>query len=335
MKLFTKTAITMFVVLFTSAMIFAQDAPEMKISLGGTVQAMVGMGQTGADTNQVGFGMRRTRLVAKVGFGKHFTGFIQYSAKSNKLLDARMTFKLNKGFNVRVGRFKIAGVRAGGLTSATKIDLVERTLTAQEWSKATIGTDYRDYGVEFLGKFNDFGYNLAVHNGHGSINITESQKTQAILLNEGVAISGMVNFKPKAVNGLEVGAYYGIGNANFNDYSSYSTYVYWEPKPIRVKADFVGWTNQNGPVDISSNGFSVLGAYGFAKNFEALVRFEAYDRNTDFDNDARSLITVGARYFLYPSKWTASKITAAYVINGEEGTAIDNDVFYVMFQMSF
>ena len=335
MKLFTKAAMTIFVLVFASSMILAQDAPEMKISLGGTVQTMFSMGQTGADTSQMGFGMRRTRLKAKASFGKHFTGFIQYSAKSSKMLDARMTFKLNNALNIRVGRFIGAGVRAAGLTSHTVIDIVERTMTAQKWGAATIGADFRDYGVAFMGKVNDFSYNLTLHNGNGALNITASQKTQPSLLNEGVAISAMASFKPKAVKGLEAGAYYGMGNANVNDYSAYNAYVYWEPKPIRVKAEFTGWTNQNGPVDVSSMGYNVLGAYGFAKNFEALVRFENYDGNTDFDEDATTLITVGARYFLYPSKWTSSKITAAYVMRGEEGDAVDNDVFYVMFQMAF
>ena len=335
MKLFTKAAIIMVAFLFTSGILLAQEAPDIKFSLGGTVQAMVSYAQTGADTSQVGFGVRRTRIKAKASFGKSFTGFLQYSAASSKMLDARMTFKLNKAFNIRVGRFIGAGVRAGGLTSHTVIDIVERSVTAQHWGKSTIGGDYRDYGIAFMGKFNDFGYNLTIHNGAGAANIKASHKSQAKTLNENVAISGMVNFKPKTVKGLEAGGYYGIGNANVNDYSAYNAYVYWEPKPIRVKVEYTGWTNKYGTVDVNKNGYYVFGAYGFAKNFEALVRYEAFDGNTDIDENGETIITVGARYFLFPAKWTASKITVAYAIHGEQGTAVDNDVFYMMFQMAF
>jgi FAD/FMN-containing dehydrogenase len=65
-----------------------------------------------------------------------------------------------------------AGVRAGGLTSHTKIDIVERPMSAQMWASKTVGGDYRDYGVATFGKVGDFNYNLTVHNGDGAANIT-------------------------------------------------------------------------------------------------------------------------------------------------------------------
>lgn len=334
MKFFTKTITTVFVIFLTTSLIVAQDAPELKWKIGGTVQAMGSYAQTNTDTAQIGFGLRRVRLKTYFSYGD-VTAFVQYSAKSNKLLDARMTYKFSKAFNVRVGRFIGAGPRAGGLTPHTVIDIVERPMSAQMWASNTVGNDFRDYGAAAMGKFGDFNYNLTLHNGSGALNLTPSQKGTASRFNENVAISGMVNYKPKAVQGLEAGGYYGMGNSNINEYSSYNAYVYWEPKPIRIKAEVIGLTNTVNDIDLPSLGYYVFGAYSITDAWEVLARYETYDPNTDVDDDAQNLITVGARYALFPAKLTASKITFAYVLHGEEGTTIDNDLFYVMFQTAF
>ncbi len=335
MKAFTKLTFTLFLILITSGLIFSQDGPDIKVRLGGTVQAMASYSQTGgADTAQIGFGLRRVRLRAYSNFSKHFKGFIQMEVTSPKLLDARLTYMLNENFNIRVGRFIGAGVRSGGLTSHTVIDIVERPLTAQMWGKSTIGGDYRDYGLAVFGKIGGgLAYNITVHNGDGSLNIKATHKGAGTTLNSNFAFSGMLTFKPAAVKGLEAGGYYGVGNSTVNDYSAYNVYLYYTPKNFEVKAEYIGW--KDNAADVSSMGYYVFGGYNFAKNFEVLARYENFDPNADAADDAQSLITIGARYFLFPSKKTAGKITAAYVIHGEEGTAIDNDVFQIMFQLVF
>lgn len=334
MKFFTKTITAALVVFLASSFVVAQDAPEIKWKIGGTIQAMASYAQTGADTSQLGFGLRRVRLKTYFGMGD-VSAFVQFEGTSYKLLDARLTYKFSDAANIHVGRFIGAGVRAGGLTSHTDIDIVERALSAQKWGANTIGADFRDYGASLFGKFGELSYNLTAHNGDGAQNIKASHQSQGKLLNATSAFSGMVFYKPEAIKGLEAGGYYGIGNATFNDYAAYNAYVYWEPKPIRIKAEIVGVTNKNGATDLNSLGFYVFGAYQFMDNWEALARFENYDGNTDLEKDAQTLITIGARYALFPSKVSASKITVAYVIHGEEGTEIDNNVFYAMFQTAF
>jgi len=350
MKTISKIVFTIIFFLLASSFIIAQETPELNWKIGGTVQAMASYAQTNSDTAQIGFGLRRVRLKTSFSYGK-VSAFIQYGAIADRILDARMTFKFSKVANVRVGRFVVAGVRAGGLTSHTKLDIVERPMSAQMWALNALGSgDYRDYGVAFMGNVGDFGYNLTLANGKGLNKIKIEGTTVGVgtgnilathlkgggTLNQSVSISGLVNYKPKAVKGLEVGGYYGMGNAYFHDYSSYNAYVYWEPKPIRIKAEIISVTDKNGTTDVSSLGYYIFGAYGFADNWEALARYENYDPTGTFLlDDAQTLITVGARYALFPEKLTASKITVAYVMHGEEGDAIDNDVFYVMFQTAF
>ena len=334
MKLVIKIIFMAFVFFLSTSFIIAQDAPELKWKICGTVQAMGSYAQTNTDTAQIGFGLHRVRLKTYFDYGK-VSAFIQYSAKNNKIIDVRMTYKFLKTFNIRIGRFLGASPRAGALTSHLKIDIVERSFSAQKWATNSVGSDFRDYGVAAFGKLGNFNYNLTVHNGNGATNILASQKNTAKILNQNIAISGMVSFKPKLVKGLEAGGYYGIGNANINEYSSYNAYIYWEPKPIRIKAEVIGLTNTKGNKDVTSLGYYVFGALEITNAWELLARYEKYDPNTDVNNNVTNLITFGARYALFPAKISASKITIAYVLHDEEEVAINHNVLYVMFQTAF
>ncbi|GBD90988.1 hypothetical protein BMS3Abin04_01712 [bacterium BMS3Abin04] len=337
MKQFTLLYSIFILIFFASSIIYSQETPELKVKVNGTVQAWASYAQTNTDTNQVGFGLRRVRARFASTFGKHLKTFIQAELTSPKLLDARIEYIFTKAFQIRVGRFIGAGVRSGGLTSHTVLDIVERPFTAQQWGRETVGADYRDYGLAFLGTKNGFGYNLTLHNGNGKLNLKPSQRTTASVQTSGVAVSGMLFYKPKSVKGLEVGGYYGTGNKYQNDYTSFNGYIYFEPKPLRLKAEYISWTDKNGNADKTSAGFYGFAGYRVKSNIELVARYEQFDPNTNLTNDEQSLITIGATYSFYPAKWKTAKITAAYVIHNEASNAptIDNNVFYVMGQYVF
>lgn len=317
----------------------AQDAPQFKYRMGGTVQAWTSLGDiNGSDTSSFGWGLRRVRLRAYSSFGDKMKGFVQMELTSPKLLDARIEYLVSKQFTIRAGRFIGAGVRAAGLTSHTKIDITERPLSAVMWGKRTIGADYRDYGMDVVGKFGDLKATVTLHNGNGATNIRNRQ-TGPGTQNNGFAVAGMVNFKPKSVKGLEAGGYYGVGNKEINEYSAYNAYVYYEPKPLRIKAEVIGVTNTVGSTDFTGMGYYVFAGYGFGKNWEAVARFEVYDGNTDVDDDQLTLITLGATHSIFSNKWAAGKITAAYTLQSEADVAaypeIDNNVFQLVMQLVF
>lgn len=334
MKSLTKLFLTVVIVLLASSLMTAQEFPKPTVRIGGTIQAMLSMAETNADTSQIGVGLRRVRIRAYTNFGKKVSGFVQFEATSFKLLDARVTYKFSPVFQLRVGRFIGAGVMGGGLTSHTKLDIVERPVSAQKWAAATIGGDYRDYGVALIGSKSGFSYNLTFHNGNGAMNVKASHKSIGSQYVSGMAVSAMASYSPQALKGLKVGGYFGQGNKYYNDYSSFSGYLYYTPGPYKFKAEYISWTNKNLPVEVTSNGFYVFGAYKITKKIELLARFEQYDPNADLDNDEQTDITVGAAYSIWPSKWNAGKITLAYVIQGED-PAIDDNVLYAMFQLVF
>ncbi len=327
-----------FAVLFTANQISAQDEkPELKVKLGGTIQGVASYSQTIPDedenTNQIGFGLRRVRVKMYGNYGEHVKSFVQFELTSPKLLDARIEYVINKAFQIRMGRFIGAGVRAGGLTPHTNIDIVERAASAIYWGAKTIGADYRDYGLAVQGDIDGFNYNLTLHNGAGDLNIKAAQLNTATTKNRGIAVSGMVFYKPALLKGFEAGGYFGKGNSKINDYSSYNAYIYYEPLPFRVKAEVISATNKvPGTPDVTFLGWYAFGAYRVSQNFEALARFETLDMNTNIDNDKQTFITLGLAYSMFPSDWKAVKITGAYVIRNEEVGTVDNNVFYLMFQ---
>ena len=314
---------------------FAQYDPEFSYRIGGTIQAWTSLGQIdGSDTSSLGWGLRRVRVRAYSNFGTKMKGFVQFELTSPKLLDARIEYLVSDMFTIRAGRFIGAGVRAAGLTSHTVIDITERPLTAQKWGASTIGADFRDYGMDVVGSFGDLKATVTLHNGNGATNVLNRMSGHGVQ-NGSFAVSGMLTFKPKTVKGLEAGAYYGMGNKEINEYKSYNAYAYYEPGPLRVKAEVIGWTNTFGTLDVSQMGYYLFAGYKVAENIEAVGRFENYDKNTDVDDNEQSIITLGATYSVFSTKWTAGKITAAYAIIGESGTAVDNNAFQLVMQLVF
>lgn len=324
------------------------DVPDIKLKVGGTVQSWASY-QMGDDFNQMGFGLRRVRGRFSATFSENLKSFVQFEMTTFKLLDARIQYIINKNVELRVGRFIGAGMRGAGLTSHKDIDIVERPVTAQMWGSNTVGADYRDYGAEgiFKGKVGEAGTltgRLWIHNGGGALNLKPSHKGDSapVLEDESTAIDAMATFKAENIKGLELGGHFGIGNKDVADYSNYSAFVYWEPKPIRIKAEIASTTLDGGsPVvagdDLTFMGYYVFGAFRFADNWEGLARFETVDPDTDSDDDESTDITVGLSYSFWPAQVYTSKITGAYVIQSEGDALgdIDNNIFYVMFQVIF
>ena len=318
----------------------AQDKPDIKFKVGGTIQAMASYSETSKDTNLVGLGLRRVRLKVTGFIGDKIEAYIQTEFTNPSLVDALVDYFVHDDIKIRIGRYKVAGVLGGGLTSHHKIDIVERARIGQEWGARTVGSTFRDYGVSAIGNLGDFNYFVSIFNGgEGDVNIRSSQKGKSTLVNNGVAVSGLFEYKPKDVKGLNVGGYVGQGNKVYNDYLSYSGHVYWEPRPIRIKAEYVSIIDKNTSTDITTNGFYLMGAYGITKSIELLTRVEYFDPYTDIDDNEETLITLGASYFVYPGDWTSGKITAAYVLRydklGANNSDLANNVFYVMFQAAF
>lgn len=172
-----KSAIIILVFLFVSNFNLAQDKPKIDLSINGTVQAMASFAETDSDTSLTGFVLRRIKLKAKGSIGDKVQAYIQVDFVKPSLADALIDYFVNDNLKLRIGKHKVVGVLAGGLTSHYKIDIVERARIGFEWGARTVGISYRDYGISAIGKFGDFNYFVSIFNGDGEdINIKASQK---------------------------------------------------------------------------------------------------------------------------------------------------------------
>lgn len=336
MKLFTRLSVVLLFACFFSGSVFAGDE-DMKVEhkVGATVQSWVSY--QAADSAYLGFGLRRVRVRWYGTINSKFKTFIQAELTNPKLLDARVEYHFSKQFNVRAGRFIGSGVRSGGLTSHSSIDIVERPRSANAWGAGTVGADFRDYGFQAEGKTEsgEFTGRLWLHNGSGAANITSHEATNPRDHQlQGIAADLMLIFQPKSVKGLEAGGHVGVGNKDVKDLMSYSGYAYYEPGPFRVKAELIGLVDKSDSVDVTSMGYYLFGGYQVTPNIEIVGRFETYDKNTDADDDATNYITGGVVYKQFSGK-VNHKLTAAVVVPTEEGDSVKNTAFYTVWQILF
>jgi hypothetical protein len=109
---------------------------------------------------------------------------------------------------VDVGQYKIP-VGYESLLSSSALPLVERALMFTQRDPFDGGYgDVRDTGVQLRGTQGQFDYRLGIFNGFG-----DRQNTLAV--SDAKAVLGMLTFKPKSIQGLQVGVSGGTGNTAF------------------------------------------------------------------------------------------------------------------------
>ena len=324
----------------------ALSADDLTVNINGTIQSWASYEQNAQDSTQMGFGIRRLRLRIKSSFGEKISAFAQVEMTSPKLLDARISYQVLPQLQMRIGRFIGAGMRGAGLTLHSDLDIIERPVSAQEWAGRTVGSDYRDYGIEVIGTISDVTIRGWIHNGDGAKNIKSSQTGRSLLKNGHFARDIMITYQPEFIDYLEMGTHAGKGNNQFKyfernsyvnrDIFHYSTYLYYEPRMFRFKTEYVSVTSQRDQIqtrDITFTGFYLFGGFKLLKNLELVSRFETVDYDRLL-NLRENFYTLGATYFFFPEDKVSAKISMAYVHHGQQNHQ-SSDLIYAMFQFLF
>ena len=329
-----------------SAPAYSLSPDDLKVNINGTIQSYASYEQNVQDSTQMGFGIRRLRLRVKSSFGEKISAFAQVEMTSPKLLDARISYRVIPELQFRVGRFIGAGMRGGGLTLHSELDIIERPVSAQEWAKRTVGSDFRDYGIEVIANISDFTIRGWIHNGDGAKNIKSSQTGRTFLKNGHFARDIMLTYKPDFLKNLEIGTHVGLGNNQFKYYNGtkyinrdnfhYSTYLYYQPGLFRFKTEYVSVTSKADevqPRDITFSGFYMFGGFKLTNNLELTGRFETVDHD-QLLNLQENYYTTGATYFFFPEEKVSAKISLAYV-HRQNTSNLKSDLLYAMFQFLF
>ncbi len=281
------------------------------------------------------FMMKRMRfkpsyqMTDKVGF---FTQFDFKAGPSVHLLDALLDVKLAPWMKLRAGQFCIPfGIETP--SSPFALDVISYSYVVGAGEGTGLFPGLREVGFQMRGKYPPVNYALAVMNGKG-LTGGEDNKFKDIM--------GRVGFsKP----GISVGGsgYYGFHNAvvgfdsvNMVDITDpdslwnvlrYGADLKVDIANVLVKGEFI--MGSHGVADDSTMGqmgYYVLlgytipiGEYGPKEPgymaLQPMVRFDAWDGDTDADDDGLSRITAGANFWFDKN----TKVSAFYEVRTEGG----------------
>ncbi|MBP1668463.1 MAG: hypothetical protein H6Q21_829 [Bacteroidetes bacterium] len=256
-----------------------------------------------------------------------------------KIIDAYTELKIKDYINFTIGQ-QLIPFSLNNITSNTKLELDDRTQAVAAFSSRAgdvLGDNNgRDIGVSAYGSFlpiNDFDlieYRIGVFNGMG-INKLD--------LNEAKDIIGRIVFHP--FKGLDVGGSFYSGwtpdSATLNNKTSpellgarqrLGAELNYTVKFMNIKAEYL--VAKDG--EVSKNGYyAQLAAFVIPAKVQIVGRYDAYDRDTDKEDNRNTNITFGANYFIN----SFALLQASYTIRQEESNSIANDIASVQLQISF
>jgi len=155
----------------------------------------------------------------------------------------------------------------------------------------------------------------------------------------GEEFTGWVEFKPLAntkgkYGKLTVGMGANGGNAQWGRYNVATGAINYEYKRLRAITEFGMADGSNGALGYSpykSQGINGTLSYRVTPKFQALVRYDQFDPNTEKSNNMRTEYTAGINYFI---KGQALKLMLNYVYytleNGTSGSRIMTGTQFVL-----
>lgn len=274
-------------------------------------------------SQQLGVGIRRARLRGKMTKGKA-SGFVQFDAATSQMMDAQIDYSFSENMKLRLGRHIGAGSQAGGHTSHTAIDFVERSIVGRMWATGVGRSDYRTYGLSLLGKTGMIDYQVLANNGSNTLNLkpygtkSSNSETDTDLLPQ---LDFMIS--SKLSSGLWLGMHYGLPNENRINISSATGFIYYTPTEykagkIRGKFDFAQVKNHDSGSDEQALGLALKGFYRLSDHLEVGAGYENWDPNINQDKDGFGNILIGLTYSLNPEHWKDSLFKLAATIKTSE-----------------
>ncbi len=240
------------------------------------------------------------------------------TTRKSVLQDFVITLKPCKYRSIDFGQYKTPfGME--GLESSAKLDFIERASLASQFKWA----DYRDVGFTIKGdhKLDDAKIQptIGVFNGEGQNNLDENNSMDIVL---------RLVVKPSESLHLGVANYNGKTGATEKD--NFRTGV--EAKFVKDPGSIYGEYATGKSSGKNKNTYYAAAAYKFLDLYQAVLRYDSYDSDTDVSDNAKTETTVGLNYFIEKSN---AKVQLNYVVRGEEGTSLDDDVVRINLQISY
>lgn len=206
-----------------------------------------------------------------------------------------------------------------GLESSAKLDLVERSALSSQfkWS------DYRDIGIAIKGDF-EVG-DIKIQPTVGFFNGEGQNKLD---VNEPIDFASRLVVKPIDVLHLGIGYYNGKKGETEKDNSRTGIEAKFVKGPISIYGEYATGKSE----DKEKLTYYITACYKFLNSWQAVIRYDWYDPDTNKVDDEKHEGTIGLNYFIEKHN---AKIQLNYVYRGEKGTMVDDDVIRLNVQISY
>ena len=243
-----------------------------------------------------GFSIQRARMGVRGKISENlsfrlFGGFIEPPQSNPQLVHAYMDYEVNSYLNIRAGQF-LAPFGIEGNEGIILNPAIERSLTLRRLNTFRM---FSDIGVQAFGSLSRFNYAVALVNGTGANRAEQIDPKDFI---------GRVGFN--LTDGLEIGlsghaGYYLTGQGLDEERARYRAAldVNYKNGPLFIRGELVTrQDNITNSQNVVMNGGYLLTGYKLTDSFEAIVRYEHLNPNSDVDNNRLEIITLGANYYL-------------------------------------
>jgi phosphate-selective porin len=280
-----------------------------------------------------GFDLRRAYLDIRGKLSSYWSYRFQSDfAGTPKIIDLYAELNLNESLNFTIGQFALP-FSLENITSNTKLEFIDRSQAVEALvarGKDVIGNyNGRDIGVQTSGtliKLNDkalIDYKIGLFNGSG-INAADKNESKDVV----------ARIVVHTIEGLAFGASYYNGHGNWGTpvknrkRNRLGFELSYELNNFSLRSEYLSGQD----AAIQKQGYYIqAGYYVVPKKLQFVGKIDAFDPNTDKNNDGSTWYIAGLNYSITPN----IRLQANYTIKDEQGTKVVNNLAALQFQASF
>jgi len=243
--------------------------------------------------------------------------------KSPALIDANVDFLFNPAYGLRIGQYYVP-ISLENNTSDAEMDTILRSQVVNALAPSRdLGSQGRDIGAMFMGRYSIAEYYLGVFNGAG-INKLDTNKAKDL--------AARLILHPLESLALGGSFYKGRNNPVQNGpdltRDRVALEASWMTGKFSLKGEFISAKD-----DLTSkSGWYLQGGYFvLPMKLQALIKWDTFDKDRDASADRTDLFTLGVNWFL----WEKTKLMVNYNLYRKEGEGTTNQAISVQFQAAF
>lgn len=233
------------------------------------------------------------------------------------VVDVKLQLFYIPNTEIAVGRF-LPNFTIYMPSSTAKLDLINYPLVTLR------NAMWRQCGIQSTTKTEHVNFNIGIFNGYPANNWNDGDDSKDILLRADV----------KATKDITVGGYHWQGTMcdknQDKDVDRVRTGVLVKAKVEELTAAGEYIMGKNDETD--SAGYYAQAGYKVKPEVQLLARYDAFDPNTDADDDGTTWITVGGNYFIDGYN---AMVSVNYILKSEEGADVDNNLLMAQLQVLF